>query len=563
MKATLKYIPALLLAATSLWSCEDTLTETPSSGYDKDTYFSSADKANQAILGILQSISTTQNYGNTEIYLSCADDIVYSNRGVTRDNMRDICNYLTEATNTDVENAWLYKYQALDRANTTVAGIEGMAGFAEDKELRALAAEARFWRAFTSFDLIRYWGDVPYTTKPSGDGYESYFRPRVGREEIYDQIFEDLDIACADLPWATAGTSPERATQGAAHAFYMRVLMQRAGYSLQLDGTFSCPSTSTRNSYYAKVIEHWNAIEQNGYHGFYAGGYAKLWQDVSYGILDSKEDFFEIGMYQDTGRRNGSGWGVYNGPVTQQPTGLSTTEALNYMGRAQGFFGVVPEWQDIYEPLDERRDINICTYRYQWQNGQHVKQERNATNGWYIGKWRREWMSPDRWNAYMNYGDVNFCPMRYPDAVLLAAEAYNELGQPDQAWPLINRVRERAGATPVTTANYKSLVTNKWLKKLPVNFLDDAGEQGQVRVVLYFERGLELMGETMRKHDLIRWNVLDKALKMVADNSLVHSATRNYTCADNFRRGSSELMPIPLRELQANHALNSVQNPGY
>jgi len=113
MKATLKYIPALLLAATSLWSCEDTLTETPSSGYDKDTYFSSADKANQAILGILQSISTTQNYGNTEIYLSCADDIVYSNRGVTRDNMRDICNYLTESTNTDVENAWLYKYQAL------------------------------------------------------------------------------------------------------------------------------------------------------------------------------------------------------------------------------------------------------------------------------------------------------------------------------------------------------------------------------------------------------------------------------------------------------------------
>ncbi len=53
MKAILKYIP-MCLAAAMLWSCEDTLTEKPSSGYDKDTYFQDASKADMAILGILQ-----------------------------------------------------------------------------------------------------------------------------------------------------------------------------------------------------------------------------------------------------------------------------------------------------------------------------------------------------------------------------------------------------------------------------------------------------------------------------------------------------------------------------
>lgn len=556
----------MCLAAAMLWSCEDTLTEKPSSGYDKDTYFQDASKADMAILGILQSISDPNNYGNTEIYLNGADDAVHSNRGVARDNMRDLCNYLVTSTNSDVENAWRLKYQALDRANTAVAGIEGMADYTTNEEIRRLGAEARFWRAFVSFDLIRAWGDVPYTTEPSGAGYEAYFRPRTPREQIYDQICEDLDNACSYLPWADASSTPERATQGAAHALYMRVLMQRAGYSLQLDGTFSRPSGSLRRDYYSKCLEHWQAIEDNGYHGFYDAGYEKLWQDISASILNSKENFFDVASYQDTGRRNGSGWGVYNSPVTAQPTGVSSAEAANLMGRGQGFFSVIPEWQELYEAGDVRRDINICTYRYQWDSAakQHVKQERTAQNGWYIGKWRREWMAEGRKNVYMNYGDINFCPMRYPDAVLLAAEAYNELGQPDQAWPLINRVRERAGATPVTTANYKQIVTNTYLKKFPVDFLDDAGEQGQVRVLLYFERALELMGESgLRKYDLVRWNCLGPAMKMVAGVSITHAKTKNYSCADNFIHGQHELLPIPLREIQSNHSLQGINNPGY
>ena len=38
---------------------------------------------------------------------------------------------------------------------------------------------------------------------------------------------------------------------------------------------------------------------------------------------------------------------------------------------------------------------------------------------------------------------VNYAPLRYADAVLMAAEAYNEIGNTTEAWKLLNDVRVR------------------------------------------------------------------------------------------------------------------------
>lgn len=129
------------------------------------------------------------------------------------------------------------------------------------------------------------------------------------------------------------------------------------------------------------------------------------------------------------GKRNGGAWGIYNGPMVGEPTGLAASEANQHMGRANGFFIAVPEWRNFFEDTDTRRDIMICTYQQRWNATlkEHEKRELKA-GGWYCGKWRREWMSPDSWNKNLNYGDVNFCPLRYADVVLMAAEAYNETG---------------------------------------------------------------------------------------------------------------------------------------
>ncbi|WP_274972282.1 RagB/SusD family nutrient uptake outer membrane protein [Bacteroides fluxus] len=552
---------ALTLLTVFFASCEDMLTEKPNSSYDKDGFFSTEAKADMAIMGIYNSISDYRHYGYYEMAAHASDDTYYLARTGSDNQICDMVHYTTSSTNEWVKWLWALKYQGIDRANMTISGIQGMDGYGENKNLYALEGEARFLRAFLAFDLVKYWGDVPFKTDYSS-GYDDAFGGRVNRELIYDQIIEDLNFAKSNLEWATAASSPERATQGAARALLMRVWLQRAGYSLQQNGQMTRPDDATRKRYFEAVLNEWEEIQKNGYHDFYDGGYEALFKSYSEGVLNSKESIFEIAFFHQQGSRNGGAWGIYNGPQVAEPTGISPTEANNYMGRANGFFITVPEWKAFFEESDARRDVSICTYRYTWANNQHTKQERSA-GSWYPGKWRREWMTPETRNKNMNYGDVNLCVLRYADVVLMAAEAYNETGSTPEAWRLLNNVRQRAGATAYTDANYEELMAaRKKTHALP--FISDGDAQGKFRTALYWERGFELSFEGQRKFDLIRWGVLADALKLFGEKSSVNKKdNKPYPAYQNFVTGKHELLPIPLAEIQSNPKLEGKNNNGY
>lgn len=553
---------AFALLILSLASCEDMLTEKPNSSYDKDGFFESEAKAEMAVMGIYSSISDYRHYGWYEMASMASDDTYYLARTGSDNTVKDMTHYTVNSTNEWVKMLWQLKYQGLDRANMAIDGIEHMPGYADSKKLMALAAEARFLRAFLAFDLVKSWGDVPFKTTYSAS-YDEAFTGRVDREEIYDQIIDDLDFAKTHTDWATASSSPERVTQGAARALLMRVYLQRAGYSLRQDGQLTRPDDTTRRKYFDAVIAEWNAFQTDGtYHDFYDGGYEALFKGFSEGKLNSRESLFEIAFYHQQGSRNGGAWGIYNGPLVAEPTGIAPSEATNYMGRANGFFITVPEWRNFFEEGDVRRDVSICTYRWDWKNKQHVKEERGA-GSWYPGKWRREWMSAESRNKNMNYGDVNYCALRYADVVLMAAEAYNETDNTPQAWTLLNSVRQRAGATPYTSDNYDQLMANrKKTHNLP--FITDGDEQGRFRTALYWERGFELSFEGQRKFDLIRWGVLADALKLFGEKSSVNKKeNKPYPAYQNFVKGKNELLPIPLIEIQSNPKLEGKNNPGY
>lgn len=551
-----------LLATLLTASCGDTLTETPNSSYDKEHFFDSESKAEMAVMGIYSALSDYRHYGWYEMAGHVSDDTYYTARTHSDNAIHDMAHYRVNATNEWVEWMWQLKYAGIDRANMAIDGICRMPGYENNERLQALEAEARFLRAFLAFDLVKYWGDVPFKTRYTAN-YEDAFAPRTDREEIYDQIVEDLDFAKAHTGWATAASTPERVTQGAARALLMRVCLQRAGYSLRADGQLARPEEAVRQSCFDRVLEEWDAFQRAGVHGFYDGGYEALFKSFSEGTLNARESLFEVSFFHSTGNRNGGAWGIYNGPQVAEPTGISTTDAGNYMGRANGFFITVPEWRAFFEEGDERRDVSICTYRWIWDaaNKQHTAQERSA-GSWYPGKWRREWMPAESRNKNMNYGDVNFCALRYADVVLMAAEAYNETGNTSQAWTLLNSVRRRAGATEITSSNYASLLKAPKVYDLP--FLDDSDEAGKLRTALYWERGFELSFEGQRKFDLIRWGILGDVLQLFGEGSSVNKGTNKaYPAYQNFIKGQHELLPIPLKEVQSNRHLEGKNNPGY
>ena len=155
----------------------------------------------------------------------------------------------------------------------------------------------------------------------------------------------------------------------------MRVLLQRAGYSLQMNGSITRPDDAKRKEYFEAVIEEWEEFKANGYHDFYPEGYRELFKGFSAGTLNSVESIFEIAFYSPDGNTGAKGyWGTYIGPLVAHP-GISVTEVNQFMGRANAMFRVVPEWKAFFDVQeedadgnvitgDERRDVMICDYKY-------------------------------------------------------------------------------------------------------------------------------------------------------------------------------------------------------
>lgn len=550
-----KMIALSALIAAGVTSCD--LDEKPTSYYEKDAYFQTYNHAKMAVVGVYDCLAIDKHYGQFEMAMPASDDTYYIQGTGTDNTRRDIAHYTVKTTNTWIADLWAYKYMGIDRANYAIANIKNMAGYEEDTALKELVAEACFLRAFLAFDLVKYWGDVPFKTEYTFS-YGDIANGRVSREDIYGYIIDDLNFAKNNLQQGSAELSPEVPSQGAAHALLMRVYLQRAGYSLQQDGTLTRPADDKRKEYFDAVIAEWTAFQNKGYHGFYDGGFKELFIGYSAGVLNSKESLWEI-AFNPTGsgyKDNSGTWATYNGPLVEAPGAGAPTEV---MGRANAFFRVMPAWIDFFEANDVRRDVMVCTYQYKWDATKkaHKKTENKKLVDWYPGKWRREWM-PLGFTDPNNTG-VNYCPLRYADVVLMAAEAYNETGNTPRAWELLNDVRERAGATKTNSLReYKNV--QKKLYALP--YFNSGDNADNFRTALYWERGFELAFEGQRKYDLLRWGILGDAL-VFFQSKMDKSLNGKFVAGDNFIKGKHELFPIPLGELQSNPALKNQNNPGY
>ena len=595
-KNKLVYVLGALLSM-GVVSCD--LTEKPTSFYEMDTYFTTADKAKMAVIGIYDCLAAEGSYGQYVMPFASSDDMYMVRGTATGDGTRrDISHYALTSSNTWVASVWNYIYEGIDRANTAIAGIEKMPGYENSDELKELVAQARFLRAFLAFDLVRYWGDVPFKTTSTGS-FGDTAQPRTEREKIYDQIIIDLDFAKIHLKPGNEVASSEVPCRGAARALLMRVYLQRAGYSLdRTTRTLTRPDDATRKNYFAAVIEEWKAFGTEGYHNFYGAGYEELFKNYSKLVLNNQESLWEIAFEPNNGQKDNAGyWATYNGPLVDAPDAGSGAANQNFFGRANAFFIVLPYWGDFYDDNDVRRDVNFVDYVYRWvkkdkaQVKMSVCQEISKNMYRYPGKWRREWMAPGFVDP--NHTGVNYCPLRYADVVLMAAEAYNEINDTPKAWELLNDVRARAHATEINSSNYASLMKAPKVYDLP--FISDGDEAGKFRTALYWERAFETAYEGQRKFDLIRWGVLGDALraaqtyiegweeganlfKDVDKNGKptkleegespavwdpVVWATQNYVAGHNFVDGKHELLPIPLAEIQSNAQLNGENNPGY
>lgn len=539
--------PAFVFCAAFLFSaCEDFLAETSYDFYDEQDFYNDVSQLELAVNGAYEVLSQKMTYGHFMLVSDCDTDLSHIKGSGTGQTARDLGHYNIYTSHTWIEEAWGYYYAGIDRVNRILANKDRVELPSQEAEAtyKRLIAEAKLLRGICYFDLVRMWGDVPLKLTAS-DKTENFAMTRTDREEVYQQIVEDMADAAKDLPWHDASSSYEgRPTKGAAMGLLARAYLFRAGYSLRQNGKMERPDNYLE--YYGKVKEICAELINSHHHSLNAS-YEKVFRNVCENIMEPNEVMYEIQFYNPSGENDHSSKiGSYNSPEIDRNSSY---------GLGNSFIKTTHFAYDWYEEGDIRRETAIATFKID-ANDKVIPIPRSKSYTWAPGKWRRNWIpGPPKDLENM---DINFILLRYSDILLMYAEAVNEVeGRLDPlAIECLNQVRRRAYGVKPETADPSIDFTS-----------DDFPTQQSVRDYLFVERARELCFEGFRRFDLIRWNKLADVLKDFATkfNAAVADGTLSkyvWTAGNYFQKGKHELYPIPSYEIRETKG-SLVQNPEY
>lgn len=485
------YIPLLALLACGISSCD---MEAPSqSSMDSSLIFSQYEMAEAAVMGIHQSFGETNSYrGRYLPYYGINSDVEWINgleaSGINDGGKNDLATYNAQPSNSQMNtdnNAYAKFYEGIERANKAIEGIRAYGNYENNPDMAHLLGEALTLRAVIYLDLIKGWGDVP--ARFSSITSETMYLPRADRDEIYKQLLADLLEAENYVYWPNESNitqTTERVSKAFVKALRARIALYAGGYSQRADGIrLSNDPDLDRTAMYTIVRDEClDVIAQypNLASLPFKDNFTNLCQDV---VTAGQESIWEIPFSEGRGRV------LYTLGVEHQAKDQYTQQNKG------GVNGPLPTLFYDYDVDDIRRNITCAPFRWSQTltNGRST-QELASLKEWNFGKLRYEWMS--RIVTSTNDDGVNWQYMRLADVYLMAAEAVNELEGTANAAQYMRPVLERALPSDKVSAYMNTATASK------ESFFDAIVEQ----------RGLEFAGESLRKADLIRWNLLKTKL---------------------------------------------------
>ncbi len=440
---------ALLLVITFI-SCDQDLEITPEDRQTSDSYFTTPDDYQNALVGVYDLLGTTYL---TQILGEIASD----NSLCGGENATDVLDWQQiddmthNADNAQLRQIFIWMYGGIARASFIMENQDKI-----DFEGKAqIIAETRFLRTYYYFQLVKFFGSVPYYGDKQITLEETQSIDRMPLDELYGNLENDLILAIEDLPWQQEIKG--KVTKGAALALLGKIYL-----------------------YQNKFTEAANALDQVIQSGQY-----DLLEDVNSIFLLSNENNVEsVFEIQYSGSEDGASFECFacvEGNVAVGFMGPRFT-AGNYSPYKNGFsFNVpTPELYNIYSSNDPRRDATILDINAFVADRPDVTFTEGYEHTGYFNKKYipyEESVLPD---ANINHSN-NYRAIRFADVLLMAAEAYNRGNLGDgTAREYVNRVRERAGLQEINSSG-NTLTQDIWK-----------------------ERRLELAGEGHRFFDQVR-----------------------------------------------------------
>ena len=240
-----KYIICALAAALLSTSCNDFLQEDPKGQLTPGTFFSTQDELDMATYALYRKVCETQTNTNPTIPAWQGDDIT-ANPGSNKQAYAEVDGFRPANNNKGVEAVWQVAYAAIKASNYIVLNANRTP--TTEEEINIAVGQAKYWRAFNYFRLVRCFGPVPLVL----DNEVDYERTPATVEEVYAQIVQDLQDCVNTLP-TSYSTEPRflngvnvYITKQAAQATLGAVYMAMAGWPLNQTQLYADAATQLK-----------------------------------------------------------------------------------------------------------------------------------------------------------------------------------------------------------------------------------------------------------------------------------------------------------------------------
>lgn len=503
------------------------------------------------------------SFWKTESDLRMALNSLYNNmnRSYTLDNQSLDCfasfgNSVSSGTFTasNADDVWTSCYNQIRKVNDFMENYDRASIDAKIKN--RYLGEARFFKAYFNFNLLKRFGDVPYITSTLDMDSPQLWGPRVDKKVILDDILADLALAENDVPAKKAmPTDVGRITKGAIQALTARIALYYGTY-------YKFHTGANYKEYFTIARDAAKRLIDSKEYSLY-----KNYRDLF--LMPGEDSSEHILSYRFSVEANTFNYRIRNvtADLIQDPTKYLVDAFLCKDGLPMDKSAYKVEYLPLgkeFENRDPRMPLTI------WKPGDS-----------FLGKPFLPNLTTQTKTGYMfkKYGDevaynnlkseIDEILIRYAEVLLVYAEASYELNDAISDGDLeisINELRRRFEGDP----NELPALTNAFVNANGLSMREEIRR----------ERRVEMASESLRYDDLIRWKIAEtelpqavlgakfdataypnvkpnKDINLTEDGFIIvqKKETRSFNPEKNY------LFPLPLKQIALNPQLT--QNPGW
>lgn len=421
-----------------------------------------------------------------------SDELVGPNQDLTSSGNRSV-----PGTSGD----WTDPYNKIGRCNNIIIKTEASTSFSQAVKDR-WTAEARFFRAYHYFDLVKKYGDVPLILKAFENTTDpDIVKGRDPRETVIQQCYTDLEFAVKHLPTIEETTKETdgmqkdwgRVSQSAALGMIVRIGLY--------EGTHKKYHQTPGGDYRAHLKKAIDAAETMIYtekkHDLYPD-FEKLFGFDGEGS-SNKENIF-VKIYGP----NGSSGIVTHNNVRGLENSVALTRSMldNFLysdglPREKSPLRVVPEtkFSDITANRDPRLKMTLFSPGEEAFKGPYKPFKTDDQTHGYGYAIKKGWVASE-WSLNSK-GTIDKMIIRYAEILLSYAEAlyeYNGNISDQKLEETVNYVRHRVG--------FDVKLTNAFVQANGLDMLQEIRR----------ERMVEFIDESLHYDDIIRWKTAEEVL---------------------------------------------------